>query len=215
MEYVCVRRRLSGRRSPRQVCTCRRSVPHDVGRIECSPAVVIASGVVFAVPVSVMTVPQTVDTPSAHPQTRCHHHQGTRSLSGLRVICSDEPFWASKLEVSDSVHPAVLFAMKSFCVFWVVRANPRESSCCLASNRRRLCMRDLLLLTRRFARLSSVRLCVTVMASGLRRFRPSLAVPLEPTDKAHKSARTTCERTRVRLTLKSGSHGIVGAVLCH
>ena len=45
------------------------------------------------------------------------------------VICSDELFWSSKLKVVDSVHPAMLFALKFFCVCWVVRANPGEGSC--------------------------------------------------------------------------------------
>ena len=47
------------------------------------------------------------------------------------IISSEELFRASMLKVVHTVRSAALFVWKSFCVCWVVRANPREGSCSL------------------------------------------------------------------------------------
>ena len=48
-----------------------------------------------------------------------------------RTICSDEVFWATKLEVLEWVHPAPMLSMKPFHVCFVVCANRRKCSRCL------------------------------------------------------------------------------------
>ena len=75
--------------------------------------------------------------------TGCHHHQGTRSLPGLRFLVEHVVmnfFWGSKLKVVDTMHSAALFVWKSSCVCWVVRAHPREGSCSLLFSNTQSCL---------------------------------------------------------------------------
>ena len=82
------------------------------------------------------------------------------------------------------------------------------------SARLAVCLGDLFL-ARRFARLRSARAHATILASGLCRFRPNLAVPQGLPNRPHflrarKAAWMRCERTRRRLALSFGSHGLEG-----